>query len=88
MSKRAFVVRHGYGHFQGQILLGRALFCIECEIIFTGSSRCPRCTSSETVWPLSEWFRSVRASTVAAPRSQPSVDASLPTRQQQKQSAA
>jgi hypothetical protein len=86
MSKRSFVARHGYG--QGQILLGRALFCVGCEIIFTGSRCCPRCSSGETVWPLSEWFRSVRSSTVAAPAPPPSVDASLPTRQQQKRPAA
>jgi hypothetical protein len=86
MAKRSFVARHGY--FQGQIWLRRALFCIECEIIFAGTPRCPRCTSGETVWPLSEWFRSVRSSTVAAPALQPSVDVALPTRQQQKRSAA
>jgi hypothetical protein len=88
MSKRSFVARHGYGHVQGQIFLGRALFCVECEIIFTGSSRCPRCTSGETVWPLSEWFGSVRASMVAAPPSPSAVNASPPTRQQQKRPAA
>ena len=88
MSKRSFVTRHGYGHFQGQIFLGRALFCVECEIIFTGCPRCPRCTSGETVWPLSEWFRSIRSLTVAAPPAQSSVDASLPARQQQKRPAA
>ena len=88
MSKRSFVARHGYGHVRGQIFLGRALFCVGCEIIFTDSSRCPRCTSDETVWPLSEWLRSVQASTVAAPPSPSSVDASLPTRPQQKRPAA
>jgi hypothetical protein len=88
MSKRSFVARHGYGHVQGQIFLGRALLCVGCEIIFTGSLRCPRCTSVETIWPLSEWFRSIQSSTVSAPPLQPSVDASLPTRQQQKRPAA
>jgi hypothetical protein len=86
MAKRSFVARRG--SFQGQIWLRRALFCIECEIIFAGTPRCPRCTSGETVWPLSEWFRSVRSPTVAAPAPQPSVDAALPARQQQKRSAA
>jgi hypothetical protein len=56
-------------HFQGQILLERALFCVGCELIFTGTPRCPRCASGETVWPLSEWVRSVRLSTAAAPPS-------------------
>jgi hypothetical protein len=88
MSKRSFVVRQDYGHSQGQILLGRALFCVGCEIIFAGSPRCPRCTSGETVWPLSEWFRSVRALTVAHPTSLSSLDATPPTRQQQKRPAA
>ena len=88
MSKRSFVIRHSYGQVQGQILLGRALFCVECEIIFTDSPHCPRCTSAETVWPLSEWFRSVGPSTVAAPPPQPSVDVPLPTRRQQKRPAA
>ena len=55
--------------FRGRFFLGRALFCVECEIIFTGCPRCPRCTSGETVWPLSEWFRSIRSLTVAAPTS-------------------
>ncbi len=86
MLKRSFVARPG--RFQGQILLERALFCVGCEIIFTGTLGCPRCTSSETVWPLSEWVRSVQASTVAAPPPQPSVDASLPRPQQQKRPAA
>jgi hypothetical protein len=56
-------------HFQGQILLEHALFCVGCEIIFTGTPRCPRCASGEAVWPLSEWVRSVRLSTAAAPPS-------------------
>jgi hypothetical protein len=86
MAKRSFVARRGY--FQGQIWLGRALFCVECEIIFTGTPRCPRCTSGETVWPLAEWFRSIRSSTVAAPSAQAAVDTALPTGRQQKRSAA
>ena len=86
MSKQSLVARHGCS--QGQIPLGRALFCVGCEIIFTGTSCCPRCTSGETIWPLSEWFHSVRSAAVAAPPTQPCVDAVLPTRQQQKQSAA
>jgi hypothetical protein len=88
MSKRSVVVRHSYGQFQGQILLGRALFCVECEIIFADSPRCPRCTSAETVWPLSAWFRSVRASRVAASPSSSSVAAALGTDQRQKRPAA
>ena len=65
MTRRSLVARHG--QFQGQILLERALFCVGCEIIFTGTSSCPRCASGETVWPLSEWVRSVRLSAAAQP---------------------
>jgi hypothetical protein len=82
MTRRFPVARHR--QFQGQILLERALFCVGCEILFTGTTRCPRCDSNETVWPLSEWVRSIRTSTAgAAP-----FDESLPTDQQHKRSAA
>jgi hypothetical protein len=64
MTRRSHVARHG--QFQEQILLERALFCVGCEIIFSGIARCPRCASGETVWPLSEWLRSLRLSTTAA----------------------
>ena len=86
MLKRPFVARHG--RFQGQILLERALFCVGCEIIFTGTLGCPRCTSGETVWPLSEWVRSIQSSTASAPPPQSSVNTSLAMPQQQKRPAA
>jgi hypothetical protein len=86
MSKRSVVARHRYVHTQGQIPLERALFCVGCEIIFAGIRRCPRCTSGETVWPLSEWLRSVRTATAAAPPSP--VEAPSPTAQQHKRPAA
>lgn len=86
MTRRLPVARHS--QFQGQILLERALFCVGCEIIFTGTARCLRCGGGETVWRLSEWVRTVRPSTTVAPRAQPSVDGSLPPRQQQKRPAA
>lgn len=41
--------------YQGPIALERALFCIECEVIFTDFGRCPRCCS-EVVWPLAGWL--------------------------------
>ena len=85
MMRRFPVARHG--QFQGQILLERALFCVGCEIIFTGTQRCPRCGSDETVWPLSEWLRSLRPSTPAA-RSQFSVEESVLPHQHQKRPAA
>ena len=46
---------------QGPMSLERALFCLGCEAIFTGTSRGPQCTG-ETVWPLAEWLRSARLS--------------------------
>jgi hypothetical protein len=64
MTRRSHVARHG--QVPGQILLERALFCVGCEIIFTGIPRCPRCASGETVWPLSEWLGSLRFSTTTA----------------------
>jgi len=57
---RSFAVA-SYRQFQGQILLERALFCIGCEVIFSGTTHCPRC-SGETVWPLAEWLPSTRLS--------------------------
>src|SRR5882724_8411065 len=41
--------------FQGPIALERALFCLGCEAICTGASRCPECTG-EIVWPLTEFL--------------------------------
>jgi hypothetical protein len=41
--------------FQGPIALERALFCIECEVIFTDLARCPRCCG-EVIWPLAGWL--------------------------------
>jgi hypothetical protein len=55
-------------HFQGQILLERALFCVGCEIIFTGTTRCPRCGSVEAVWPMAEWLGSARPSQATTPQ--------------------
>ena len=62
---------------QGPIALERALFCLGCEAIFTGVSRCPQCTG-ETVWPLTaflffmavlaaEWLRSTGPSPAGRP---------------------
>ena len=53
--------------FQGQILLEKALFCVGCEVIFSGSSLCPRC-GGETVWPLAEWLQSARLSPAPSAR--------------------
>jgi hypothetical protein len=40
---------------EGQIALERALFCLECELIFAGTAHCPRC-ADKAVWPLAEWL--------------------------------
>jgi hypothetical protein len=71
--------------FQGPISLERALFCLGCEAILTGASRCPQCTG-ETVWPLTEFllFMAVlaaeeRRSTGPSPAGRPSRWRSLAT---------
>lgn len=40
---------------EGQIALQQALFYVECELIFAGTARCPRC-GDEVVWPLTQWL--------------------------------
>ena len=70
---------------QGPIALERALFCLGCEAIFTGASRCPQC-AGETVWPLTEFllFMAVlaaegRRATGPSPARRPSRGRSLAT---------
>ena len=41
--------------YQGPIMLERALFCLDCEVIFTGLASCPSC-SGRVVWPLAQWL--------------------------------
>lgn len=41
--------------FQGPIALERALFCLDCEVIFTDHACCPSC-SRRAVWPLAKWL--------------------------------
>jgi hypothetical protein len=36
--------------FQGPIVLDRALFCVDCEVIFTGLASCP-IRNGSSVWP-------------------------------------
>jgi RNA polymerase subunit RPABC4/transcription elongation factor Spt4 len=36
--------------------LGKARLCLDCEEIFEGKSRCPRC-DSETWYPIIGWIR-------------------------------
>ena len=57
-------------HVQGQILLDRALFCVGCEVIFTGMIHCPRCGGG-TIWPLAEWLRSARLSSTSVAQPEP-----------------
>jgi hypothetical protein len=51
---------------EGQIALERALFCLECELIFAGTAHCPRC-ANEAVWPLNQWLPSARLSAPMSP---------------------
>jgi hypothetical protein len=62
---------------QGQIALERALFCLECELIFAGAASCPRCTS-EAVWPLAEWVRPIRPDVTVSKREDRPADVSHP----------
>jgi hypothetical protein len=55
-------------HVPVQILLERALFCVGCEVIFTGMMHCPRC-SGGIVWPLAEWLGSARSAPAMVPLS-------------------
>jgi hypothetical protein len=41
--------------FEGPIALERALFCLDCEMIFTDLACCPSCSSS-AVWSLAQWL--------------------------------
>jgi hypothetical protein len=50
----------------GQIVLERALFCLECELIFAGTAQCPRC-ANQAVWPLHQWLPSARTSVPVFP---------------------
>jgi hypothetical protein len=60
---------------EGQIALERALFCLECELIFAGMASCPRC-ASETVWPLMEWVPPTRPGVAVSKREDNLVDIS------------
>ena len=73
-----------YRQVQGQILLERALFCVGCEVIFSGTTHCPRC-SGETVWPLAEWLPSTRLS--AAQHLRAAADAPTPQGEQTRPAA-
>jgi hypothetical protein len=41
--------------YQGPIALARALFCLDCEVIFTDLAYCPSCRG-RVVWPLAKWL--------------------------------
>ena len=53
--------------FQGPIALERALFCLDCEVIFTGLTSCPSC-SGGSVWPLAQWLSPAQPSLLAESR--------------------
>ena len=50
--------------FQGPIALERALFCLDCEVVFTGLMSCPSC-SGRVVWPLALWLSPAQPSPLA-----------------------
>jgi hypothetical protein len=52
---------------EGQIALDRALFCLECDLIFAGTASCPRCAST-AVWPLVEWLHPIRSEVAVSKR--------------------
>jgi hypothetical protein len=52
---------------EGQIALDRALFCLECDLIFAGTASCPRCASM-AVWPLAEWLHPMRSGLTVSKR--------------------
>jgi hypothetical protein len=51
---------------EGQIALEQAMFCLECELIFAGTTRCPRCNEA-AVWPLTQWLPPLRPSLAGIP---------------------
>lgn len=58
---------------EGQIALDRALFCLECDLIFAGTDSCPRCTSA-VVWPLIEWLHPMRSGATVSKRDDSLID--------------
>jgi hypothetical protein len=53
--------------FQGPIALERALFCLDCEVIFTSLTSCPSCSGS-SVWPLAQWLSPAQPSLLVESR--------------------
>jgi hypothetical protein len=52
--------------FQGPIALEHALFCLDCEVIFTDLARCPSCNGT-VVWPLARWLAPAQPDLAAEP---------------------
>ena len=40
---------------QGLMRLADARCCLDCEVLFTGLERCPRCAGS-AIWPVAAWL--------------------------------
>jgi hypothetical protein len=40
--------------FDGPMRLADALFCVDCEVLFTSLESCPSCAGS-AIWPVSAW---------------------------------
>jgi hypothetical protein len=53
--------------FQGPIALERALFCLDCEVIFSGLKSCPSCSGS-SMWPLAQWLSPAQPSLLVESR--------------------
>jgi hypothetical protein len=66
--------------FDGPMRLADALFCVDCEVMFTNLESCPSCAGS-AIWPIAAWLSPPRphlsiASTPggAPPRSDPAAE--------------
>jgi hypothetical protein len=40
--------------FDGPMRLADALFCVDCEVLFTSLESCPSCAGS-AIWPVAAW---------------------------------
>ena len=60
---------------EGPIALEGALFCLDCEVIFTSCTCCPSC-SGTAVWPLTRWLSPAQPGLAAEPVSDGGLSAS------------
>jgi hypothetical protein len=52
--------------FQGPIALEGALFCLDCEVIFSDLACCPSCLGSG-IWPLARWLSPAESDLITEP---------------------